>query len=376
LQPEFPYQREPKSSESHGFRTTCPWVVGGAFERGDISALSQRHKFYKFSFKNAWFRRSCVAESGALALMPSIPASPTRLKFWGTRGSISVPGPSTLRYGGNTTCVEVRADGEIIVLDAGSGIRPLGLALEKEFRTQPIKLSLLITHAHWDHIQGLPFFAPAYEKKNEICVCGYDGVDTSFSEIMAEPMKAPFFPIAMRELSARINIRKLTEMEFSAGKLQVRAKFVNHPGVCAGYRIFTSADSIAFLPDHEPYRFLHSARANRIRPEQARKIATGEQISLVQFLRGSDILILDAQYTDAEYESHIGWGHGSVSSAVSLALDAEVRKLLLFHHDPSHDDTRVDAMVDNARRLVGESGKELEVDGAREGEEVLLATDK
>ena len=308
--------------------------------------------------------------------MPSVSASPTRLKFWGTRGSISVPGPGTLRYGGNTTCVEMRADGEIIVLDAGSGIRPLGVALEKEFQSQPIKLSLLITHAHWDHIQGLPFFAPVYEKKNEICVRGYDGVDTTFSEIMAEPMKAPFFPIAMRELSARIDITKLTEMEFSFGKVQVRAKFVNHPGVCAGYRLFTSAGSIAFLPDHEPYRFLHSARANHMSPEQAKRRATRERISLVQFLHGSDILILDAQYTDAEYESHIGWGHGSVSSAVSLALDAEVRRLLLFHHDPSHDDTRINAMVDDARRLIRNSGKELEVDGAREGEEVLLGTDR
>jgi phosphoribosyl 1,2-cyclic phosphodiesterase len=304
--------------------------------------------------------------------MPSVPVSPTRLKFWGTRGSISVPGPGTLRHGGNTTCVEVRADGEIIVLDAGSGIRSLGIALEKEFHSEPIKLSLLITHAHWDHIQGLPFFAPAYEKKNEIRVRGYDGVDTSFGEIMAEPMKAPFFPIAMRELSARIDIRKLTEMEFSAGKVQVRARFVNHPGVCAGYRLFTSAGSIAFLPDHEPYRFLHSAKPNHMSPEQAKKTAEEERTGLVEFLHGSDILILDAQYTDSEYDTHVGWGHGSVSSAVSLALDAKVHRLLLFHHDPSHDDAKVDAMVDDARRLVRDSEKELEVDAAREGEEVFL----
>jgi len=304
--------------------------------------------------------------------MPSVSASPTRLKFWGTRGSISVPGRGSLRYGGNTTCIEVRADGEIIVLDAGSGIRSLGIALEKEFHSQPIKLSLLITHAHWDHIQGLPFFAPAYGKKNEICVRGYDGVDMSFGKIMAEPMKAPFFPIAMRELSARIDIKKLTEMEFSFGKVQVRARFVNHPGVCAGYRLFTNAGSIAFLPDHEPYQFLHSARVSDISPDEAKKTAEEERIGLVDFLHGSDILILDAQYTDAEYESHIGWGHGSVSSAVSLALDSKVRRLLLFHHDPSHDDTMLDAIVDDARRLIRESGKDLEVDGAREGEEVLL----
>ena len=307
--------------------------------------------------------------------MPSVPVSTTLLRFWGTRGSISVPEPGTLHYGGNTTCVEVRADDEIIALDAGSGIRSLGIALEKEFQSEPIRLSLLITHAHWDHIQGLPFFAPAYDKKNEICVRGYDGVDMSFAEIMAEPMKAPFFPIAMRELSARVDIKKLTEMEFSLGKVQVRARFVNHPGICAGYRLFTSAGSIAFLPDHEPYRFLHSARANDMSPEQAKKTATEERTALVEFLRRSDILILDAQYTDTEYETHVGWGHGSVSSAVSLALDAEVRRLLLFHHDPSHDDAMVDAMVNDARRLIRESGKDLEVDGAREGEEIFLPAD-
>jgi phosphoribosyl 1,2-cyclic phosphodiesterase len=278
----------------------------------------------------------------------------------------------TLRYGGNTTCAELRADGEIIVLDAGSGIRSLGVALEKEFHSEPISLSLLITHAHWDHIQGLPFFAPAYEKKNEIHVRGYDGVDTSFGEIMSEPMKAPFFPIAMRELSARIDIKKLTKMEFSFGKVRVRARFVNHPGVCAGYRLFTSAGSIAFLPDHEPYQFLHSARDSDMSPEEKKRIAEEERIGLVEFLHGSDILILDAQYTDAEYESHVGWGHGSVSSAASLALDAEVGRLLLFHHAPGHDDAMVDAMVDDARRLIYESGKELAVDGAREGEEILL----
>jgi phosphoribosyl 1,2-cyclic phosphodiesterase len=304
--------------------------------------------------------------------MPSVPASPARIRFWGTRGSIGVPGRGTVRYGGNTTCVEVRADGEIIVLDAGSGIRPLGGALEREFGLQPIKLSLLITHAHWDHIQGLPFFALAYDKKNEICVLGYDGVDTSFSEILAEPMKAPFFPVAMGELSGTIDIKTLREMTFSVGKVQVRARFVNHPGVCAGYRLLTSAGSIAFMPDHEPYDFLHSARGNHMSPEQMKKTATDERAGLIQFLHGSDILILDAQYTDQEYQSHIGWGHGSVSSAVSLALEAEVHRLLLFHHDPSHDDQMVDKMVECARAVVAKSGRPLEVEAAREGAEILL----
>jgi len=313
-----------------------------------------------------------MAES-ALSSMPSASASPVRLKFWGTRGSIAVPGSATLRYGGNTSCMAVRADDELIVLDAGSGIRPLGIQLEEEFGTQPIKLSLLVTHAHWDHIQGLPFFKPAYDPKNQISIFGFDETGATFRQILAEPMKAPFFPIAMRELSGKIQIKKLSEMTFSVGKVQVCAAFVNHPGGCAGYRLNTSAGSIAFLPDHEPYEFfLHSARANHMSPEQAKTTAANERAELVQFLHGSDILILDAQYTDEEYERYIGWGHGSVSSAVSLALDAEVHRLLLFHHDPNHDDETVDKMVNDARSHVAKTGKSLEIDAAREGAEILL----
>ena len=316
--------------------------------------------------KNAW-------QNSYSPSMQSTSASPVQIKFWGTRGSIAVPGSATLRYGGNTTCVEVRTDGEIIILDAGSGIRPLGIELGKEFGTQPIKLSLLVTHAHWDHIQGLPFFKPAYDSKNQIGIFGFDETGATFRQILDEPMKAPFFPIAMRELSGKIEIKNLSEMTFSVGKVQVRAAFVNHPGGCAGYRLNTSAGSVAFIPDHEPYEFfLHSPRANHLSPEQAKKTAANERAGLIEFLHCSDILILDAQYSDEEYQRHIGWGHGSVSSAVSLALDAEVHKLVLFHHDPNHDDQMVDKMLDYARSIVRKSGRLLEIDAAREGAEILL----
>src|ERR1700745_3149441 len=212
---------------------------------------------------------------GAPPPMPSVSASSpsVRLRFWGTRGSIAVPSPETLRYGGNTTCVELRADSEIIVLDAGSGIRPFGIALDREFQARPIKLSLLITHAHWDHIQGFPFFKPAYDSKNEIQIFGFDGTGASLRDILAEPMRVPFFPITMRELSARMTINNLSDMKFSLGKVQVHAALVNHPGVCAGYRIFSSAGSVAFVPDHEPYEFfLHAFRGNRLSSAQTKQI--------------------------------------------------------------------------------------------------------
>jgi phosphoribosyl 1,2-cyclic phosphodiesterase len=306
--------------------------------------------------------------------MPSPPAASTWLKLWGVRGSIPVPGLSTVRYGGNTTCVEVRADDELIVLDAGSGIRSLGIALENEFGSRPINVSLLITHVHWDHIQGFPFFIPSYNDKNQIRIYGYDGANAGLHEILKGQMATPFFPVALYDLPGKIDIEKLEAMEFNIGKVRVRSRFMNHPGVCVGYRLFTSGGSVAFLPDNEPYDAfkLHSTKSHLLSPEQTQKRAKEERADLVKFLHGSDILILDTQYTDEEYQAHIGWGHGSLSAAVSLALDASVRKLVLFHHDPNHDDATIDAMLESARKLAAKSETYLEVEAAREGEELAL----
>jgi phosphoribosyl 1,2-cyclic phosphodiesterase len=306
--------------------------------------------------------------------MPASSESITRLKFWGVRGSIPVPGASTLRHGGNTTCAEFRSNGELIVLDAGSGIRELGVALEKEFGSDPIKMHLLLTHLHWDHIQGFPFFLPAYNDKNEIQIFGYDSANVGLHEILKGQMAAPFFPVALYDLPGKIDIQKLEKMEFNIGKVRVRSRFMNHPGVCVGYRLDTADGSMAFLPDSEPYDAfkLHSSRSDLLSPEQIQKRANTERAALVEFLTGCDLLVLDAQYTDDEYHSHIGWGHGSLSGCVALAMDAKVKKLVLFHHDPNHDDAMLDEMLKQTQALAAKAGTSLEVVSAREGDEFVL----
>src|SRR5207247_3448935 len=312
--------------------------------------------------------RSIPKRPGAMASPEELGSAPPRRKLWGVRGSLPVPGPATNRYGGNTSCVEVRADGEIIVLDAGTGIRALGLALEKELGPGTIKLTLLITHTHWDHIQGLPFFPPAYDSKNLIRILGYEGARAGLGTILAGQMETPFFPVSLHDLPSHLAIQELKDMEFQIGKVKVQAKFANHPGICAGYRLFTSGGSIAYMPDNEPYERLklQLAAQNGIDRNEARNFAGGERAKMVEFLRDCDVAILDSQYTDEEYKGHVGWGHSPLSSTVSLALDANVKRVLLFHHDPSHDDDMIDGMVEQARELIRKSGKAMAIEGARE----------
>src|SRR6195256_1780827 len=303
------------------------------------------------------------------------PPPSTRLKFWGVRGSIPVPGPSTIGYGGNTTCVEVRTNGNIIILDAGSGIRELGLALNQEFGNAPINLTLLLTHTHWDHIQGLPFFLPAYQAKNTINVLGFQGAREGLATILAAQMELPFFPVSWKNLPGTIKVRELKKMDFNVGDVRVHARFLNHPGICAGYRLYTKEGSIAFLPDNEPFEPLKLKLAERdgVHAERARAQAVVQRSKLVEFLKDCDVLILDTQYTDEKYQEHIGWGHGALSRVVSLALEARAKKLFMSHHDPSHDDRQIEEMLERARLLVVESGRSLEVEAAREGAEIWLS---
>lgn len=285
----------------------------------------------------------------------------TRVRFWGVRGSIPSPGPETIFYGGNTSCVEVRVNGEILVLDAGTGIRKLGLALAEEFKNKPVHLNLFITHTHWDHIQGFPFFLPAYDPKNKITIYGFEGATHELKSTLSSQMESPYFPISMREMPGHITIEEMKVMEFQAGGFTVKAHFVNHPGVCAGYRIFTPGGSIAYLPDIE--------LGGRLR--EGGTADSGEQ-GLLDFIRGSTVLILDSQYDAGEYARHIGWGHSCVEDSVSFALHAGVESLYLFHHDPDHTDGQISRMLARAREIAGLRHSSLVIEAAREGCEIIL----
>lgn len=174
--------------------------------------------------------------------------SVTTVRFWGVRGSIPTPGPSTVHYGGNTSCVEVRADGQIIILDAGTGLRLLGLSLVAEFNSKPLDITLLLTHTHWDHIQGLPFFLPVYRANNHLHILGYEGARHGLNNVLTEQMEAPFFPIGLRQVPSNVCIEELKEMSFTVGPVRAKACFAHHPGTCVGYRLLRRRARFAFFP--------------------------------------------------------------------------------------------------------------------------------
>jgi phosphoribosyl 1,2-cyclic phosphodiesterase/ActR/RegA family two-component response regulator len=298
----------------------------------------------------------------------TLTSGPTQLKFWGVRGSIPTPGPGTVEYGGNTSCIEIRAEGQIIILDAGSGLRLLGRELLEEFKDQPLNLTLLLTHTHWDHIQGLPFFRPLYKTQNHLRILGYEGARHGLGNVLSSQMENPFFPVSLQQLPANVEITELKEMEFNIGNVQVEACFANHPGICVGYRLFTPSGSVAFFPDNEPLYVADSADS-----KASLEYAQGVEQKMVEFLHGTDVLIMDSQYDREEYQQHVGWGHACLDDVVALAIKAEVKKLFLFHHDPDHDDAKVSAMAEHARKLAAAQKSNLQIEAAREGAVVELA---
>lgn len=282
------------------------------------------------------------------------------VRFRGVRGSIPSPGKATSRYGGNTSCVEVRCNGHLLILDAGSGIRGLGIDLLEEFGDQPVQADLLISHTHWDHIQGLPFFAPAYSARNRIQVYGAPGLTTHLKSALRNQMEIMHFPVGFDQLGGLAGIRELNPGCSRLGPFHIRTTALNHPGGCAGFRIETEFGALAYLPDHEPFRssVLHADNA-----------ASGQENQLIDFLRGVDLLILDTQYLATEYARHVGWGHGCLPDSVSLAMQAEVGQLAFYHHDPCHDDDQIDRMLESGRKLAADG---LRISAATECQTIVI----
>ncbi len=293
------------------------------------------------------------------------------IRFWGVRGSIPTPGPATVRYGGNTSCVEVRVGDQIIILDAGTGLRLLGRELVAEFGRQPLDLVLLLTHTHWDHIQGLPFFSGVHEPQNRVRILGYEGARRGLHTVLNGQMEDQFFPIP---LPVNVTVEELGRFSFTLGQVRVQAFRACHPGMCVGYRLTAFGSSIAFFPDNEVYQANSRTRQPRVPKGLAAKLSLRQNLKLIRFLRNVEVLVMDTQYDHQEYQEHIGWGHGCLDEVVNLALAAKVKKLFLFHHDPDHDDAKIAEMTAHARKLVAANKASLQIAAAREGLTIRLST--
>ena len=277
------------------------------------------------------------------------------VSFHGVRGSTPSPGNATARYGANTSCVEIRANDEILILDAGTGIRNLGGKLLAEFGEKPISACLIVSHTHWDHIQGLPFFTPAYSAQNSFRVLTAKGWGSTVARALRDQMDPIFFPVRLDQMAGLRAAEELDSSDVSLGSFRVRSAALNHPGGCAGFRVEANGVSVAYLPDHEPFH------------DDVGKMQTD---LIAEFVRDVDLLILDTQYTVAEFQQRRGWGHGCLVDSVALAVNAGVRELAMFHHDPAHTDDQMDAIVEGGRYLAGVSP--LLVNAARESDTIVL----
>ena len=284
------------------------------------------------------------------------PACPAlRVTCWGTRGSIPAPGPDTVRFGGNTSCVEVRAEGgPRLIFDAGTGIRALGRRLAEEGGA--LDAHLFVTHYHWDHIQGFPFFAQLYDSANRLHVHGPREGDVSVEAAIDGQMSAIYFPIPLEALAAKVDFAAANGGVWERDGVQVRSFRVRHPGVTLGYRVTAAGASVVYVPDNE--------------------IGVGADPrwyrGMVDFAGGADLLIHDAMYADEEYPRFIGWGHSSAGQAVRLAEDAGVARLALFHHAPDRTDDELERMAGELRDGLASRGSPLVLWAAAEGEETGL----
>jgi phosphoribosyl 1,2-cyclic phosphodiesterase len=283
-----------------------------------------------------------------------------KVQFWGTRGSIPKPGPTTIRYGGNTLCLEIcTARGTLVIIDCGTGLHGLGLKLLSGGRG--LAGHILISHTHWDHIQGLPFFAPLFVPGNKWEIYGPKRLDQSLRDTLAGQMQRTYFPITLDEFAASIRYHDLLDEKFVIDDMKVTTQYLNHPALTLGYRLETDGATVVYCCDHEPF--------SREVAEGYREISGLDQ-QHADFIEGADLLVHDAQYTAAEYPSKVGWGHSSAEFVVKLARHANVKHVILAHHDPLRTDEAVDGIITKLRDGLREDHSTVLVSAATEGEAI------
>ncbi len=281
--------------------------------------------------------------------------------FWGVRGSVPVPGPATMRYGGNTACLDLRSDaGDWLIFDAGTGIRVLGAALDLSKKHD---IHLLISHPHWDHISGFPFFPPIYIPGNRVTVYGPGTFEMSLEDIISGQMKYSYFPVRTVELLADISYRQIQEERIQIGGFTVDTINLNHPVACLGYRVTYGEKRFVYYGDNEPYFNLYNDDSDR----EMNDFVENLNRRLVDFAEGADMLVSDAQYLPSEYQSKVGWGHSTTHHVLNMAVRAGVKKLFFFHHEPMRSDDELDRIMEFYRNRIREKKLPIEVYAAVEG---------
>ena len=293
------------------------------------------------------------------------------VKFWGVRGSIPSPGPDTVIYGGNTSCLEIRADERLLIVDLGTGVRPLGEWLIKNDLKKygKIEADIFVTHTHWDHILGFPMFTPVYIPGTVLRITGPVTFENeTLKDIIETQLSYRYWPVRAEELAASIEYRQMKETTIDlGGGLTVTGKYVNHPVLCLGYRFDYKGKSIAAIIDHEPFHNLFTTHPDDagFDAETAREgeiAAAEENEKIINFIKNADIVIHDAQYTEEEYSKKHGWGHTCYEDAIKMTENTNIKKLAFYHHEPSRTDSQIQALEENYKKY-----SSVEIMMAKEG---------
>jgi phosphoribosyl 1,2-cyclic phosphodiesterase len=291
----------------------------------------------------------------------------TFVRFWGTRGSIPTPGHKTRKYGGNTSCVEVRIDDALFICDGGTGLRELGVDLLAR-SSSSVEAHMFFSHTHWDHIQGFPFFMPAYAKENSLYVYDVTKDDDRVHRLLLGQMRSEYFPVTFSDLGSTIVPSDLGGGAKSIEGVMVRHYEQTHPGRSFAYSFEKNGVKVVYATDNEIDMTVLNRDDILQRPEALRRVPE----EFVRFVGDADLLIADGQYTDEEYPAKLGWGHARASTVVDLAVQARVKQCAIFHHDPMHSDQHMDDKISRCRARAERAGSNVVVFGAREGLEIKL----